>query len=286
MITKTYQDVLKNFAAITLNQLNAQASLMNRIESKYLIHEQELWDLLKELQQDFHILEIGGKKIFSYDNIYMDTKDLDFYHAHNNWNPERIKMRTRHYIESGVSYFEFKQKKWNVLRKFRYDIPVQMHGVLDTTAYEFMNDVYKSLYREDFKKLVFPSLKTSYQRCTLVHKTTAEKITIDFNVSASQVREWEWVFLFDNLVIVEFKAEVEDSITKNIFEKYGMFSSKPCSKYCLGNYFLGNVQQWARFQPTIDTIKGIMRSDLWVTKKTRKQLKNFQSTKIKQLIKK
>jgi len=63
------------------------------------------------LQTDFHILEIGGAKIFSYDNIYMDTKELDFYTAHNNGDLDRIKMRTRHYIESGLSYFEFKQKK-------------------------------------------------------------------------------------------------------------------------------------------------------------------------------
>lgn len=74
------------------------------------------------------------------------------------------------------------------MRKFRYDIDVSQHGVLDKTAYEFMNDVYKSLYLEDFNKLVFPSLRTSYQRCTLAHKSTAEKITIDFNISAQQIR--------------------------------------------------------------------------------------------------
>lgn len=111
MKTKTYKDLLETFSAITLNQLNAQASLMNRVESKYLIHEEELGELLKELQNDFQILEIGGAKIFSYDNIYMDTKGLDFYHAHNNGDLDRIKMRTRHYLESGLSYFEFKQKK-------------------------------------------------------------------------------------------------------------------------------------------------------------------------------
>lgn len=286
MQTKTYHDVLQNFAAITLNQLNAQASLMNRIESKYLIHEQELGELLKELQTDFHILEIGWKKIFTYDNIYMDTKELEFYHAHNDGNIDRIKMRTRHYIESGLSYFEFKQKKWSVMRKFRYDIDISQHGVLDQIAYEFMNDVYRSLYAEDFGKLVFPSLKTHYQRCTLVHKSTAEKITIDFNISAQQIRWISEQFDLKNLVIVEFKAETKDSPTKNVFDQYGMIASKPCSKYCLGNYFLGNVQQRDRFQPTIDTIKTIMYSDLQVTKNSRKQLKKFHKTQLKKLIKK
>lgn len=286
MTTKTYHDVLQSFAAITLNQLNAQASLMNRIESKYLIHEQELWDLLKELQQDFHILEIGGAKVFTYDNIYMDTMGLDFYHAHNNGDLDRIKMRTRHYIESGLSYFEFKQKKGSMMRKFRYDIDIAQHGVLDTTAYEFMNDVYRSLYNENFAALVFPSLRTGYQRCTLVHKSTAEKITIDFNVSASQIREGSETFNLNNLVIVEFKAETKDSPTKEIFAKYGMLASKACSKYCLGNYFLGNVQQWDRFQSTIDAIKTIMYSELQVSKPPKKQLKKFQTTQLKKIMKK
>lgn len=286
MKTQTYKDLLETFSAITLNQLNAQASLMNRIESKYLIHQSELGDLLKELQRDFSILEIGGKKIFSYENIYMDTKDLAFYHAHNNGDSDRIKMRTRHYLESGVSYFEFKQKKANVMRKFRYNIPLEMHGVLDRTAYEFMSDVYRSLYQEDFAMFVFPSLKTKYQRCSLVHKETAEKITIDFNISAEQVRESSESFDFQNLVIVEFKAEKVNSPTKNIFDEYSMRASKPCSKYCLGNYFLGNVKQRDRFQNTIDTIKAIIYSDAKMTNKSRKQFKKFQTTQLKKMIQK
>gem|GEM_PF-3603213 len=59
MKTSTYKDLLQAFSAISLNQLNAQASLMNRMESKYLIHEKQLGELLKELQADFRILEIS-----------------------------------------------------------------------------------------------------------------------------------------------------------------------------------------------------------------------------------
>lgn len=285
MSNQTYQDLLQTFSAISLNQLNTQASLMNRIESKYLIHEQQLGDLLIELQQDFKILEIWGQKLFSYDNIYMDTMGLDFYHAHNNGDASRIKMRTRHYIESGLSYFEFKQKKWNVMRKFRYDINIANHGVLDTTAYAFINDVYSSLYEEDFGKIVFPSLKTRYKRCTLVHKEIAEKITIDLNVWFQQVRWSDETFEVPNLVIIEFKAEQKNSPTKAIFDRYGLVANKSCSKYCLGNYFLGNVQQYERFVPTIKTIQHIM-TNTQNLKKPRRQLKKFQTTQLRKLIKK
>ncbi len=285
MSNNIYTDLLQNFSAISLTQLNAQASLMNRIESKYLIHENQLWELLKELQKDFRILEIGGLKVFSYDNIYMDTKELDFYHAHNNGDWDRVKMRTRHYIESGLSYFEFKQKKGNVLRKFRYDIDIKNHGVLDLTAHEFINDVYSWLYNEDFWKIVFPSLRTSYKRCTLVHKETAEKITIDFSIGFQQVRWSDKEFTLPNLVIIEFKAEQEKSATKDIFDRYDLKPSKPMSKYCLWNYFLWNVDKWDRFMPTIKTIEMIStRSEKNITH--RKQLQKFKTTQLKKLIKK
>jgi len=258
---------------------------MNRMESKYLIHEKQLGELLKELQADFRILEISWKKVFSYDNVYMDTKDFAFYHAHNNGDTDRIKMRTRHYIDSGLSYFEFKQKKWNVLHKFRYDIDVAKHGVLDTTAYEFINDVYSSLYEKDFSEFVFPSLKTMYKRCTLMHKTSAEKITIDFDIAFEQVRGGNDRFDVPHMVIVEFKAESENSPTKAIFDRYDMVPSKPCSKYCFGNYFLGNIDAWDRFKPTIQKINAIITNSVLV-KKPRKQLKKFQTTQLKKLLQK
>ena len=154
-----------------------------------------------------------------------------------------------------------------------------MHGVLDQTAYEFINDVYRSLYQESFKKLVFPSLKTMYQRCSLVHKSTAEKITIDLNLAFGQIRGGDEIFQAPHLVIIELKSEVENSPTKAIFDQYDMMPSKPCSKYCIGNYFLGNVKEWNRFIPTIKTIQAIIHNENLV-KKPRKELKKFQTTQL------
>ncbi len=276
-----YTSMLQDFAAISLNQLNAQASLMSRIESKFFIHESALWALLKDLKKDFYILEIGGNKVFSYDNVYMDTKELDFYHAHNNGDSDRIKMRTRYYIESWLSYFEFKNKRNSVMRKFRYDIDLKKHGQMDLVAYDFVNDVYSSLYGKEFSKIVFPSLKTKYQRCTLCHKETAEKITIDMNVAFEQVRYGDESFSPKNLVIVEFKTERIGSPTQNIFEKHGMIELGACSKYCLGNYFLRNVKKRDRFNDTIAKAKQIMYSTGPTIKEEKtsiKQLKKFEIT--------
>jgi len=63
------------------------------------------------LIEDFSILEINGRKIFSYDNIYMDTKDYLFYKQHQEKKKTRTKVRTRYYVNSNLAFFEFKQKR-------------------------------------------------------------------------------------------------------------------------------------------------------------------------------
>jgi len=57
----------------------------------------------------------------------MDTPEYSFYNAHQNKAKSRVKVRTRLYKDSHLSFFEFKQKQKGVTRKFRYQIPVEEH---------------------------------------------------------------------------------------------------------------------------------------------------------------
>lgn len=274
---------LDEFKPITLSQLNTQASLMDRVESKYLIHEKDIWALLKDLKENFYILEIDGNKMFSYDNVYMDTKEYDCYHDHHQKKHKRIKMRTRWYKESDLCYFEFKYKEWSVLHKYRYDIEKHQHGHLDATAYTFINDIYSSFFGKEFWKLVFPSIKTTYQRCTFCSKTSAEKITIDFNLAFHQIRWSDEIYNVPNLVIVEYKSEHKDSTTAQMIEDHKVTAVRSCTKYCLGNYFLWNVQERDRFLPTIKKVKSLM---YWVEKWSKKWIKQINKFKTTQLKKK
>lgn len=98
--------------AINLTELNATASYLKRIDRKFLLTEKQFLHILEDLSDDFRALEIDGKRMFSYDNIYMDTQDYLFYNQHQNKLPSRTKVRTRHYVDSGdLAFFEFKQKE-------------------------------------------------------------------------------------------------------------------------------------------------------------------------------
>ena len=73
---------LTKFDAISLEQLNSTMSFMDRIESKFVINEKDLTDLLKKFEKDYYILKIKNKSVFGYHSVYFDTKDYKFYREH------------------------------------------------------------------------------------------------------------------------------------------------------------------------------------------------------------
>ena len=80
----TYNTKLKKFWVISLSELNSTASYLKRIDNKFLLNSKQFSEIIKDLKKDFKVLEIDGKKTFSYDNIYMDTNDYHFYNQHQN----------------------------------------------------------------------------------------------------------------------------------------------------------------------------------------------------------
>ena len=74
-----FENKLNDFEPLTLTQLNSSASFLKRIDTKFLLTKHQLSNLLNDLKKDFRILEIAWNRVFSYDNVYMDTSDYFFY---------------------------------------------------------------------------------------------------------------------------------------------------------------------------------------------------------------
>ncbi|MBT3727451.1 VTC domain-containing protein [bacterium] len=85
---------------------------------------------MEKLKEDFDILEIKGQKVFSYDNVYMDTHDHLFYNQHQNKEKSRTKVRTRYYVDNNLAFFEYKHKKKGITSKYRYEFPSEEHGFM------------------------------------------------------------------------------------------------------------------------------------------------------------
>ena len=179
---------LKNFQTIDLDQLNASVKFMERIENKYIVDTNQLKEFLQKAHKNYYILQIHNKIIFSYQNVYMDTEDYFFYHEHEHKKHKRIKLRTRQYVDSQQAFFEYKQREGDLVRKFRYECPIDHHGTMTEEAHRFYAELVTQFNKDHKKTLVTPSISTNYQRITLCSKNSDERITIDFNLELVDLR--------------------------------------------------------------------------------------------------
>lgn len=249
---------LSGFSAINLTELNATASYLKRIDRKFLMTEDKFLSILGDLSNDFRALEIWDKRIFLYDNVYMDTKDYLFYNQHQNQVPSRTKVRTRHYTDAGdLAFFEYKQKEDWVTKKFRYQFPASEHGTMTKGKKRFFEGVFQSLY-SDKAPDISPAMRTKYNRLTLVSNTGEERLTIDFNISIKDLRnEKAKNIKLDNLVIIESKSLSDNCKSLEIIKSHGVDQAGSCSKYSLWIVYSGLAEKWTKFEKTMKKIKEI-----------------------------
>lgn len=248
----SFQRKLKDFfTPISLTELNATASFMDRMETKFLLTEQQFIALLPELQKDYYVLEIGGKSVFEYENIYMDTDKYDFHEDYQNSATNRSRVRTREYTDSGYSFFEYKQKQWNLTRKFRYQIDLRDHGKMTKESEKFYEWISMSFNNRKKPKKLSKSARTEYQRLTLCWKDSSERVTIDFEIKLCALRGEKKCLKLQNAVIIESKSTNEKCKSHKIMKKHWIHQADTCSKSALALILCGEKKEKGKLKQTI-----------------------------------
>lgn len=218
---------LSGFEGITLEQMNG-IRLMRRIDRKYVFPEDRLSALLSALEQDYFVQQIDSQMVFNYQTVYYDTPDYQMYAAHQNGKLNRIKVRTREYVDSHLCFLEVKMKSnKGVTQKVRIENG-QPDEINDEQSESFLasNIPYDPLLLE-------PKLSTGYKRITLVNKAKNERVTIDLDLCFRNMHTGRSVSL-PQMVIVEIKKEQASfSPIMNALNALRIKSSG-LSKYCLG----------------------------------------------------
>ncbi len=114
---------------IALDELSASASLLTRIDRKYLLQADLAADLVASLAASgARALTIDGQSAFGYLSDYDDTPDFSLYRAAATKRRRRFKLRSRVYLDSGMHFLELKTRSGrghNVKDRFRLeDVPV------------------------------------------------------------------------------------------------------------------------------------------------------------------
>lgn len=169
---------IDDLAPVGLADLQEQAELQVRTDRKYVIPAAQLDELLDPLT-GARVLEIEGRREFSYASTYFDTPDLVAYGGAAHRRRRRFKVRTRSYLDSGETWLEVKTRgRRGVTVKDR--VPHALDG--DRLGRDGLQHVRGALLQAQVRDVevesLLPVLRTSYRRTTLLLPDDA-RATID-----------------------------------------------------------------------------------------------------------
>ncbi|HEY4582137.1 MAG TPA: polyphosphate polymerase domain-containing protein, partial [Lysobacter sp.] len=226
------------FAPVSLAQLEARASMLERRDNKYVVRAPVLQAALPALAAHFDILEIDGRRGFTYDTCYFDDALMSSYFDHHRGRRKRCKVRIRRYVESNLCFVEVKLKdrRGITVKRRRAHCPSR-HRVLDEAAVAHVRDAWRDLYGSEYRAVLAPVLEMRYRRVTLVARDGGERMTIDSGLvfhDADGRREID-----GDVFIVETKSANGNGIADKVLRALHQHPTRHCSKYCAAAAGLG-----------------------------------------------
>lgn len=195
-------ELVGRFGSVSLEELNAVASLLARVDRKYVVSLDQVVDLLRTQIDSLAILEIDGRRVSEYRSTYFDTDDLRSYRMTAHGSRMRFKIRVREYLDDGAQYLEIK-----TLGRRDETLKTRISGSdLTTTrlgpnALSFIHETIGPAF--DLSTLT-PTVTTAYRRLTLLERSTSSRVTVDLNLAFGSVGGAE--HHFDAVAIVETKS--------------------------------------------------------------------------------
>lgn len=226
--------ILHEFNPIGLEEMNS-VNLMNRIDSKYVFSVNKLEMLLDIAKEHYHILQLDHQRDFFYNTTYLDSPDFMLFNQHINGKFPRYKIRYRLYEHSGQSFLEVKcktNKNNTVKERINY---MRVGETLDSTGADFI----RQFVPVETSRLS-PVLIDRFIRLTLVGLKTAERITIDYNLSFED--NSGKIVRLPLVAIAELKRERlnKQSLFTSLIKEFKVRKTG-FSKYCLGITMLYNL---------------------------------------------
>ncbi len=228
------RDSIKQFETISIGEMNA-VKLLNRFDSKYQLPVQQLLEILEAIKNDYFVMSVKGEILQTYITTYFDTRNNSFYTEHHNGKLNRLKIRKREYVNSGIGFLEIKKKNnKGKTSKLRFQTENTETG-FTLKELEFLNKYLA--FEFHLSNYSLPSKNGNrFKRITLVQKDFKERCTIDLNLSFfSEIQKVK----VGNLVIIELKQEranMQSPLAKALKDK--RIKKQGFSKYCIGRALL------------------------------------------------
>ena len=251
-------DVWHDMPTITLDEMRS-VKLMNRIDTKYVLSEDEVLRLLhKAKEAGYSVQIIDGVRACRYLTLYYDTPEREMFTVHHNRKLTRQKLRTRTYLESGTTFFEIKNKSNRGRTKKRRTeiLPEElMCFAQNAEAQELLANNSRYTTAE-----LQPALITSFSRITLVNPTLTERSTIDLELEYKDARTGRKAHI-ERMAIVEIKQDGNTASMLKLMLRDMHIAPLKVSKYCLGTTLTVDGIKHNRFKAKIQRINKRLNRD-------------------------
>ncbi len=230
----TATGVADRFATVTLDELNARASLQTRVDRKYVVPAAFVDDVLTglrtQLGDDARVLRIDGQDDFAYESVYFDTPALTSYLGAAHRRRRRFKVRTRSYLDSAACFVEVKTRGprgSTVKTRLPYDLDARDR--LDRTALGFTGATLDdaAVPAPDDPRFT-PTLVSRYHRRTFLLAGPVpaldSRMTVDTDLtwtSTGAVAPVDGALRLDGLAIVETKTGSTPSAADRLLWRHG-----------------------------------------------------------------
>ena len=244
-------DVWQQMPTITLDEMRS-VKLMNRIDTKYVLSEEEVLRLLQRATEaGYRVQILDDVRACRYLTLYYDTPEREMFTVHHNRKLTRQKLRTRTYLESGTTFFEIKNKSnRGRTKKRRTEIKAEELRCFaqNAEARELLANSSRYTTAE-----LQPALITSFSRITLVNPTLSERSTIDLELSYEDARTGHKSSI-ERMAIVEIKQDGNTASTLKLMLRDMHIAPLKVSKYCLGTTLTVEGIKHNRFKAKIQQI--------------------------------
>ncbi len=169
---------------ISLDDLDSAAALQTRMDRKYVVEARTAASVLQGFGADVRVLDMLGRRSFTYDSVYFDTPALDSYLLAAHGRRRRYKIRTRTYVDSGVGFLEVKTegaRAATVKERIPYD-PADSHR-LTAEGLAYISETLACSIGSVPSGTLRPVIATRYRRITLYLPASGSRATIDLGVT-------------------------------------------------------------------------------------------------------
>jgi hypothetical protein len=232
-VARAPHDLLGDLDAMSLDELDARAALLKRVDAKYVLEPDTFAALVERIAADHDVLDIDGRRMFGYSSVYFDTEDLRCFRDHVRDREPRFKARTRLYRDTGVCHFEVKLKLASgETDKRQVEHPAARADDLTEAAGSLLDETLPEAGVEPSGALR-ATLRTAFDRVTLAARDDAARVTCDLGVTMERADDGRMTRIRDGLVLVESKSEDGDAPADRALADLGA-SPVSFSKYRVG----------------------------------------------------